>query len=201
MVEASLYGVHRADVEFLRGYVRALPPHVVDRPSEEPPFAVEEIDVGWAWERDGISVRAGAVEHHQRVGMPSVGYRIESDHGVVALSGDTAPCDGVIELARGADVLVHDTAFLDEIIAERQMWSHSGPTGAGRVAAAAGVKRLVLTHLGPYTSPAPSVEMASMYYGGPRGPEIWDEIVARAQAQFDGEVILGRDALVLEVGA
>jgi hypothetical protein len=62
------------------------------------------------------------------------------------------------------------------------------------------VKTLVLTHLGPYTSPAPSVEMASMYYGGARGPEIWDEIVASARAEFGGEVILGQDALVLEVG-
>lgn len=200
MVEASLFGVHRADVEFLRGYVRELPPHVVERPSDEPPFAVEEIDVGWSWEHDGVRVLTGAVEHHQRVGMPSVAYRIESAHGVVVLTGDTAPCESVVELARGADVLVHDTAFLDEIIEARQMWSHSGPTGAGRVAAAAGVGTLVLTHLGPYTSPPASVEMASMYYGGARGPEVWDEIVARARAEFGGEIVLGRDALVLQVG-
>jgi ribonuclease Z len=115
------------------------------------------------------------------------------------LTGDTAPCDSVVELARGADVLVHDTAFLDELIEARQMWSHSGPTGAGRVAAAAGVKTLVLTHLGPYTSPPPSIAMGSMYYGDGYGPEIWTEIVARARAEFDGEVILGHDALVLEV--
>jgi ribonuclease Z len=199
MVEASLHGVHKADSEFLRGYVRALPDHVVERPSEDPPFVVCEIAVGWSTELEGIKVLTGAVEHHQRVGMPSVAYRVESPHGVVVMSGDTAPCDSVIELARGADVLVHDAAFLDEIIEARQMWSHSGPSGAGRVAAAAGVRTLVLTHLGPYTSPAPSVAMASMYYGERRGPEIWDEIVARAKAQFDGEVILGRDALVLEV--
>jgi len=200
MVDASLYGVHRADVEFLRGYVRALPAHVVERPSEEPPFVVHEIDVGWSWECDGLRVLTGAVEHHQRVGMGSVAYRIESPYGVVVLSGDTAPCDSVVELARGADVLVHDAAFLDEIIEAREMWSHSGPTGAGRVAAAAGVRTLVLTHLGPYTSPAPSVAMASMYYGDARGTEIWDEIVARAKTEFGGEVVLGRDALVLEVG-
>ena len=56
---------------------------------------------------------------------------------------------------------------LDEIIAERKMWSHSGPAGAGRVAKAAGVRKLVLTHLGPYTSTDASVEMASMYYDAP----------------------------------
>jgi ribonuclease Z len=201
MVEASLYGVHKGDVDFLRRYLKALPPHVVDRPSSDPPFVVHEIDVGWIWERPGIRLVAGAVEHHQRLGMPSVGYRVVSAHGVVALSGDTAPCDGVVELARNADVLVHDCAFLDEIIEAREMWSHSGPTGAGRVAATAGVKTLVLTHLGPYTSPEPSIAMGSMYYGGRRSPEIWDEIVQKAKAEFGGEVILGRDALVISVGS
>lgn len=199
MVEASLHGVHRADVEFLRRYVRALPDHVVERPSEDPPFAAHEIDVGWSWQQADFQVLTGAVEHHQRLGLPSLAYRIESPYGTVVLTGDTAPCDSVIELARGADVLVHDTAFLDEIIEARQMWSHSGPTGAGRVAAAAGVRTLVLTHLGPYTSPQPSIAMASMYYGAARGPEVWEEIVALAKASFAGEVVLGRDGLVLEV--
>jgi ribonuclease Z len=200
MVDASLFGVHRADVDFLRGYIRALPSHVIDRPSPEPPFTTQEIAVGWSWEQMGIRVTTGAVEHHQRIGMASVAYRVESDYGIVVITGDTAPCESVVELARGANILVHDAAFLDEIIEERAMWSHSGPRGAGRVAAAAGVDTLVLTHLGPYTSAPPSVAMAEMYYGGARDGGIWDEIVARAKEHFDGEVILGRDALLLEVG-
>jgi ribonuclease Z len=200
MVEASVFGVHRADVEFLRGYIRALPDQVSDRPAAEPPFRTHEIDVGWSWECGGIRVGTGAVEHHQRIGLPSLAYRVESDYGVVVITGDTAPCESVVELARGANILVHDTAFLEEIIEERAMWSHSGPRGAGRVAAAAGVDTLVLTHLGPYTSAAPSVAMAEMYYGGARDEGIWDEIVARAREHFDGEVILGRDGLLLEVG-
>ncbi len=201
MVDASVFGVHRADVDFLRGYIRALPAHITNRPSPEPPFTTHEIEVGWSWEHRGTRVTTGAVEHHQRIGMPSLAYRVESEYGVVVITGDTAPCDSVVDLARGADVLVHDTAFLDEIIEERGMWSHSGPRGAGRVAAAAGVKTLVLTHLGPYTSGPASVAMAEMYYGGLRDAGIWDEIVARAKEHFDGEVILGRDALLLEVGA
>ena len=201
MVESSIFGVHRADVDFVRRYVKALPSHIVDRPSESPAYSVRELDVGFEWHQRGLRVLAGRVEHHQRLGLPSVGYRIESAYGVVALSGDTGPCDGVVELARGADVLVHDAAFLDEIIEQRGMWSHSGPTAAGRIAREAGVGTLVLTHLGPYTSPAPSIELGRMYYGDARGPEIWDEIVARAQAQFDGPVVLGTDALVLDVGA
>ncbi len=200
MVEASVHGVHRADVEFVRAYVEALPPHVLDRPSPEPPYRTAELDVGAVLELGPARVVAGRVEHHQRLGMPSVGYRIESEYGVVALTGDTGPSDGVVELARGADVLVHDTAFLEETIAARGMWSHSGPATAGKAAQAAGVGILVLTHLGPYTSPQPTIDMAAMYYGGRRSDSIWDEIVAEAQAHFDGEVVLGHDALVLEVG-
>ena len=201
MVESCVHGVHRADVEFVRAYVRALPEHVTERPAESPAYSVEEIDAGWRLETERWTVLAGAVEHHQRLGMPSVGYRVESADGVVAITGDTAPCDAVVELARGADVLVHDCAFLDEIIEARGMWSHSGPTGAGEMAAAAGVGTLVLTHLGPYTSAQPAVDMASPYYGGRRGPEIWDEIVAAARTRFSGEVVLAHDALLIDVSS
>jgi ribonuclease Z len=199
MVEASVYGVHATDVAYVREYVRALPPQVEDRPPEEPSFSVEEIDVGWTLETPRYRVRTGAVEHHQRVGTPSVAYRVDCAHGSIALTGDTGASAHVVELARGADVLVHDCAFTEEIIEARGMWSHSSPTIAGRHAREAGVGTLVLTHLGPYTSPAPSVAMASIYYGGPYDESIWDTLVERARAEFDGEVILGRDALVLEV--
>jgi ribonuclease Z len=200
MVEASIFGVHGADVEFVRGYVCALPEHVAERPVLDPPFDAREIEVGFALEGDGFRIRTGEVVHHQRVGMPSVAYRVDSDHGSVALTGDTGPSADVVELARGADVLVHDTAFLEEIIAERGMWSHSGPATAGKAAQAAGVRMLVLTHLGPYTSPDPTIEMASMYYGGRRDDGVWDAIVAEARRHFDGEVVLGHDALVIELG-
>jgi ribonuclease Z len=199
MVEASIFGVHATDVEYVRNYVRALPAHVTERPAESPSYSVEEIDVGWELDTPRYRVCTGRVEHHQRVGTPSVGYRVECRDGTIVLTGDTGESDGVVELARGADVLVHDCAFTEEIIEARGMWSHSGPVIAGKAAQAAGVGTLVLTHLGPYTSPPASVEMAAMYYGGARDESIWDEIVARAEAHFDGQVILGRDALVLEV--
>jgi ribonuclease Z len=199
MVDASIFGVHAADVDFVRAYVAALPPHVTDRPAPEPSFEVTEIELGFRRETATSRILTGSVEHHQRLGMPSLGYRIESEHGIVALTGDTGPSDGVVELARGADVLVHDCAFLEEIISARGMWSHSGPATAGRHAEAAGVKTLVLTHLGPYTSAQPAVDMASMYYGERRSPEIRDEIVREARNHFSGEVVLASDGLVLDI--
>jgi len=75
----------------------------------------------------------------------------------------------------------------------RSDWSGAGRRSSRR-------RTLVLTHLGPCTRPDPSVAMASIYYGGARKPQVWDEIVARVRAEFDGEVILSHDALVPEVG-
>jgi hypothetical protein len=42
--------------------------------------------------------------------------------------------------------------------------------------------------------------MGAMYYGPARDAAVWDEIVSSAREHFNGEVILGQDALVLEVG-
>ncbi len=200
MVEASIFGVHAGDVDFVRAYIRALPEQVTERPVADPPFEAREIAVGFQLEGEGFRVRTGNVVHHQRLGMESVAYRVDTEDGSVAMTGDTGPADEVVELARGADVLVHDAAFLEEIIAERGMWSHSGPATAAKAAQAAGVRMLVLTHLGPYNSPQPSVEMASMYYGPRRGGGVWESMLAEARRHFDGEIVLGEDALVIDFG-
>jgi ribonuclease BN (tRNA processing enzyme) len=75
--------------------------------------------------------------------------------------GDTLPCNNLIRLAEGADVLVHDALYvpaLDRLAArvpnapalKRSILSHHTPVEeAGRVARAAGVKKLVLSHLIP----------------------------------------------------
>ena len=60
-------------------------------------------------------------------------------------------------------------------------------------------KKLVLTHLGPYDSPPAAIEMASMYYGERRGPEIWSQIIGEAKETFPGPVIIGEDAMVIPV--
>ena len=200
MSDSTIYGSHKADVEYVRQYIKALPSHIKDRPLPSPAIEVQEIEEGFEFQGEDFKVIAGRVEHHQRIGMPSVAYRVESALGVIVMSGDTAPCESMIDLARGADILIHDTAFLDEIIEQRQMWSHSGPSGAARVAEAAGVGKLVLTHLGPYTSPQAAVDMALMYYGKRRTQKIWDEIISDASRYYSGPIVLAEDCMVLDVG-
>ncbi|MCU1396504.1 MAG: Ribonuclease [Ilumatobacteraceae bacterium] len=59
---------------------------------------------------------------------------------------DTAWCDAAVELARGADLLVCESTFLAEDQGLATRYGHMTARDAGRLAAVAGARRLVLTH-------------------------------------------------------
>lgn len=138
---------------------------------------------------ENVEVTAVLVDHPPVV--PAFGYRFDADDRSIVISGDTLPSTNVVELARGADVLVHEALFVpavDRLVArvpnapalKRSILSHHTPVGeAGRVAEEAGVKTLVLSHLIPADDPAVT-------------DEIWLEA---ASVHFRGEVIVGRDLL------
>lgn len=83
----------------------------------------------------------------------STAYRVDLMGRSVVFTGDVEvrrDCEqAVIELARGADVLIMDAQYFEEEYATRQGWGHSTPADAVRVALAAGVKQLLLTHHDP----------------------------------------------------
>jgi ribonuclease Z len=74
------------------------------------------------------------------VGPPRRGRR-------VAITGDTRPCASTTEAARGADLLVHEATFAEEEAQRAVETGHSTAREAATIAAEAGVRRLVLTHL------------------------------------------------------
>jgi ribonuclease BN (tRNA processing enzyme) len=94
----------------------------------------------------------------------SLAYRITAPDGQsVVYSGDTDLCDNLVTLAKGADVLICESAFPDEM----KVQGHLTPSLAGRIATEAGVKKLVLTHFYPECSAVDIAEQCRGTYEGP----------------------------------
>jgi ribonuclease Z len=74
---------------------------------------------------------------------------------------DTMPCEGGRELARGADLLMHEATFADEHAERAPLTGHSTARQAAEVAREAGARRLLLTHFSArYHDVTPLVEEA-----------------------------------------
>src|SRR3546814_5361089 len=88
----------------------------------EPEVAVAEHTEGVVCEADGVRVVAAPTDH--RPAAPTLAYRIEHRGHAVVLAGDTVPCEGLDELARGADVLVSTVVRDDQTGSTRLNSSH-----------------------------------------------------------------------------
>ncbi len=144
---------------------------------------------GSVMQDENVKVTAALV-HHPPV-VPAFDYRFDARDRSIVISGDTAPSDNLIRLAQGADVLVHDALYLpgvDRLVAgvpnattlkQSIVSHHTTAEDAGRVAQAAGVKTLVLSHFVPSEDPAVTDQM-------------W---IDAARTHFRGTVIVGKDLL------
>lgn len=112
------------------------------------------------WDEPGARFTSAKMAH----GVNSVGYRFEEEGGgVLAYSGDTAFCEELIELARGADALLVECSVPDGTDVD----GHMRPSEVGRVGVESGVPRLILTHFYPETDPAQAVDsIRAVGYGG-----------------------------------
>lgn len=120
-------------------------------------------------------VRIGELElRTARVDHPCEAYALRVSHAGRSLvySGDTGPCDALAELAAGADVLLAEASWPDR--ADNPRGVHLSGREAGRAAAAAGVGRLLITHVPPWTDA--------------------DQMLAEAKSAFDGPIDLARPA-------
>jgi ribonuclease BN (tRNA processing enzyme) len=139
----------------------------------------------YAWVKFGITfVRP------EEVGVKSVttihdpenlAYRFPTDRGDLVYTGDTGRSEKISEFAKGCDVLIHDSTYLDGQESLAAVTQHSTARDAGNTAKLAKARRLVLTHFSP----------------GNEGAE--RRYLAQASGVFDGRIVVAKDHQILTV--
>ncbi len=135
------------DIEVRRGHAGRTSTPQIDLVPFDIPDAPSEV-----WRSGDVVVSAGQVRHEPCPN--SVGYRVDTPDGSVAITGDTRVCDEVAILAEGVDVLVYEAmrfSFFDALPENRGYVKdyHADTRLIGVQAAALGVPTLILTHLIP----------------------------------------------------
>jgi ribonuclease BN (tRNA processing enzyme) len=135
--------------------------------------------VDWAPEQriGPFRVRTTRVEH------PVEAYALRvtedvADGGTLVFSGDTGPCQALVDLACGADLLLAEAAFLGQ--RENRPGLHLTGRQAAETAQQAGAGELVLTHIPPWHDP--------------------DAVLAEAVPHFDGPVSLAISGATWTIG-
>lgn len=154
--KATIYGPPEHDMSFedaLGGFVR--PPYFPVKLKTLP----GELRFADLW-NDSVQVGSAIVTARSvpHAGVTN-GYRIEWDDFSIAYIPDhQEPTDGseiapgVLELADGVDLLIHDSQFTPELLNKRQDWGHCTARFAALVAETAGAKHLMMFHHDPLHS-------------------------------------------------
>lgn len=124
-------------------------------------------------EISGYTVTSAEVDHP----CEAYGFRVERAGRSLCYSGDSAPCDALTTLALGVDTLLAEASWTDD--PSRPPNLHMSGRQAGELAAKAGVSRLVLTHLQPWTDR--------------------NAVLAEARASFDGEVTVATPGATYDI--
>ena len=131
---------------------------------------IQEVAEG-EWQNGAVRMAARAVAH----GDAALAYRVEWAGKAIVYSGDTDYCAGIVEISRGADLLVLECSFPED----RKVPGHLTPSWAGRIAAEAGVRKLLLTHFYPACDGA--------------------DIAGPVRERYSGDLILAEDLMRVEV--
>lgn len=186
LVLSHLHPDHCADVSALTVYRRfhPHPPPCEALPLYGPPDAAERLAAAYAPNADErtvtdlsdvydfrsyreiaqigpFEVRAARVEH------PCEAYALRISHAgrVLVYSGDTGPCPQLAELATGADVLLAESSWPDR--PDNPLGIHLSGRQAGEAASVAGVGRLLITHVPPWTDAEQVLTEAKAAFDGP----------------------------------
>ena len=128
------------------------------------------------YERNGVKITSFPVIH---LHYGSVGYKLEYAGLSVVFSGDTRPCTTVVDAAKGADLLIHETFPSASVYAKKASVPvefaeqivngvHTSPTMAGKVFKLAGARMSVIWHFAvDHETVGPAISEVSEEYDGP----------------------------------
>ncbi len=152
-------------------------------PRMPPDVLAADVGPGSVYASANWEMTAAPAEHVQPY-LDSLAYRLDSPEGSIVFTGDTEPCQSVVDLARDADVMLcvcwDDQEVMD---ANGEAHGQCGTTGAARMAQDAGVKKLVLVHVGQRLSG--------------HGP--MEKGVGDVKQLYDGEVLFSEELMSFEV--
>lgn len=179
--DTLLHDLYRDDVAYRVGMGRT-PDGLLDKVS-----VTDLAGPGVVLSEDGLTITRRPVLHS----IPTFAFRLQLDAGPsVVISGDTAYYEPLAEFAAGADLLIQDSTLTpmppgslspaaDPAFRAMLAQAHTSAEEAGRLAAMAGVRALVLTHLMPDADT--------------------DGAVAASRAHFDGLIVAASDLMTIEV--
>jgi ribonuclease BN (tRNA processing enzyme) len=161
-----------------------------------PPFEdhvhVHEISEAGVVLQDARVKVTAAVVHHPPI-APAFAFRFDGPDRSIVFSGDTSRSESLIALAMNADVLVHEVEDMSaverlirsmpgrnvELGLKHHYETHTSMEDVGKIATAAKVKKLVLSHLGPFAD-------------DPELPDLLRKTIAK---DFSGEIVVGNDLM------
>lgn len=117
-------------------------------PREKPLVLPKDVGPGVVLESDRYRITGAPAEHVQPF-LDSLAYRIDTDEGSTVITGDTRPCDSITQLSKGADrLMIMCWESHEHIEGTEYAAGTCSIKGAAETAAEAGVKQLVMVHIG-----------------------------------------------------
>lgn len=142
-----------------------------------------EIYEGLIYDQDGVTVEAFLVKHGT---WPNAyGFRFTTPDKVIVVSGDTAPCENIIQYGKGADILLHEVYFKAGFYQKDNFWRNYHAINH--------TSTHELAEIANQTRPGMLVCYHTLFWGGiPQ--DICDEITE----SYYGKVVVGEDLLILD---
>ncbi|MBN2390530.1 MAG: MBL fold metallo-hydrolase [Anaerolineae bacterium] len=138
---------------------------------------VKEVEPGWVYEDRNVRVEAFEAKHGS---WAAYGYKFYTPDRVIAISGDTAPREGLIEIYRGCDVVVHEVYSWAGLASREKEWRvyhsnvHTSSKELVEIVSEARPGLLVLYH--------------QLFHGVTEA-----ELLREVEERYEGKVVSGRD--------